>query len=64
MNEAETRAEYIDPALKEAGWGMVDGSRMRLEYPITQGRFQGHGKHGKALKADYVLQYRSTKAGL
>lgn len=27
MNEAETRAELIDPALKEAGWGVVDGSR-------------------------------------
>jgi type I restriction enzyme, R subunit len=24
MNEAETRAEHIDPALKEAGWGVVD----------------------------------------
>ena len=23
MNEAETRAEYIDPALKAAGWGVV-----------------------------------------
>jgi hypothetical protein len=26
MNEAETRAELIDPALKAAGWGMVEGS--------------------------------------
>jgi type I site-specific restriction endonuclease len=25
MNEAETRAEYIDPALKSAGWGEVEG---------------------------------------
>ena len=24
MNEAETRAEHIDPALKAAGWGVVD----------------------------------------
>lgn len=31
MNEAETRAELIDPALKDAGWGMVDGSRIRRE---------------------------------
>jgi hypothetical protein len=22
MNEAETRAEHIDPALKAAGWGV------------------------------------------
>ena len=26
MNEAETRAEQIDPALKAAGWGVVEGS--------------------------------------
>lgn len=26
MNEAETRAEHIDHALKAAGWGVVDGS--------------------------------------
>jgi len=24
MNEAETRAEHIDPALKAAGWGVVE----------------------------------------
>jgi hypothetical protein len=38
MNEAETRAEHIDPALKAAGWGVVEGSRIRREYPITPGR--------------------------
>jgi Holliday junction resolvasome RuvABC endonuclease subunit len=27
MNEAETRAEHIDPALKAVGWGVVEGSR-------------------------------------
>jgi len=37
MNEAETRAEHIDPALKAAGWGVVEGSRIRREYPITPG---------------------------
>jgi type I restriction enzyme R subunit len=26
-NEAETRAELIDPAIKAAGWGVVEGSR-------------------------------------
>jgi hypothetical protein len=25
MNEAETRAEHNDPALKTAGWGVVEG---------------------------------------
>ncbi|HAU29001.1 MAG TPA: restriction endonuclease subunit R [Rhodospirillaceae bacterium] len=61
MNEAETRAEHIDPALAKAGWGTVEGSRIRREYPITLGRIEGHGKRGKALTADYVLEYRNTK---
>jgi type I restriction enzyme R subunit len=62
MNEAETRAEHIDPALKAAGWGVVEGTRIRREYPITLGRLEGlHGRRGKALTADYVLIYRNTK---
>src|SRR5438105_12819080 len=64
MNEAETRAEHIDPALKAAGWGVVEGSRIRREYPITLGRIEGHGRRGKALTADYVLEYRNTKLGV
>ena len=61
MNEAETRAEHIDPALKAAGWGVVEGSRIRREYVIAPGRIEGHGKRGKSLTADYVLEYRNTK---
>ena len=61
MNEAETRAEHIDPALKSAGWGVVEGSRIRREYPITLGRLEGQGRRGTALKADYILEYRNTK---
>lgn len=62
MNEAETRAEHIDPALKAAGWGVVEGSRIRREYSITKGRLEGgNGRRGKALTADYVLEYRNTK---
>jgi type I restriction enzyme R subunit len=61
MNEAETRAEHIDPALKAAGWGVVDGSRVLREYQITRGRIEGHGRRGKALCADYVLVYRNRK---
>ncbi len=61
MNEAETRAEHIDPALAAAGWGVVEGSRIRREYPITPGRIEGLGRRGKPLTADYVLIYRNTK---
>ena len=63
MNEAETRAEHIDPALKAAGWGVVDGSRVLREHPITLGRLQGggRGRRAKAEVADYVLVFRNTK---
>lgn len=60
MNEAETRAELIDPALKDAGWGVVDGSRVRREV-ITLGRLQGAGKRSKQDIADYVLVHRGQK---
>ncbi len=61
MNEAETRAEYIDPELAAAGWGVVKGSRVRREYAIAPGRLEGPGRRGKALTADYILEYRNTK---
>jgi type I restriction enzyme, R subunit len=61
VNEAETRAEHIDPALKAAGWGVVEGSRIRREYCIAPGRIEGHGKRGKPLTCDYVLIYRNHK---
>jgi type I restriction enzyme, R subunit len=61
LNEAETRADHIDPALKAAGWGVIEGSRIAREYPIAPGRIEGHGRRGKALTADYVLIYRNRK---
>jgi type I restriction enzyme R subunit len=64
MNEAETRAEHIDPDLKAAGWGVVDGSRVLREHTITLGRLQGGGKRAKGDIADYVLVYRNTKIGV
>ncbi len=63
MNEAETRAELIDPALKAAGWGVVDASRVRREV-ITLGRLQGAGKRSQQDIADYVLTYRNHKLGV
>ncbi len=60
MNEAETRAELIDPALREAGWGVVADSRVRRE-TICPGRIEGAGRRGKAEIADYVLTLRNHK---
>jgi len=61
LNEAETRAEHIDPALKAAGWGEVEGSRIAREFHITEGRLQGGGKRSKPEIADYILLYRNTR---
>lgn len=63
LNESETRAELIDPALKAAGWAVVEGSRVRREV-ITLGRLQGAGKRGKQDIADYVLFYKGQKLGV
>ena len=48
MNEAETRAELIDPKLKEAGWGVVEDTKIHREYKITAGKIQTGG--GRAWK--------------
>ena len=31
MNEAQTRFNKIDPKLRDAGWGMVSGSKILVE---------------------------------
>ncbi|MEI6092636.1 MAG: DEAD/DEAH box helicase family protein [bacterium] len=61
MNEAETRAELIDPKLKESGWGVVEGSKVLREYNITIGKIQTGGGRTKPLIADYVLVYKGRK---
>jgi type I restriction enzyme R subunit len=63
MNEAETRAELIDPKLKENGW---DGKanpdvKVHREYPITLGKIKASGGRSKPLIADYVLAYKNRK---
>ena len=61
MNEAETRAELIDPKLKACGWGVVEGSKILREYNITAGKIQTGGVRAKKLTADYVLVYKGIK---
>ncbi len=61
MNEAETRAELIDPKLKTCGWGIVEGSKILREYNITAGKIQTGGTRSKKIIADYVLVYKGIK---
>lgn len=61
MNEAETRAELIDPKLKACGWGVVEGSKILREYNITAGKIQTGGTRSKKIIADYVLVYKGIK---
>ena len=61
MNEADTRAELIDPQIKNAGWGSVEGSFVRREFKITNGEIKPGGIRASILKADYVLIYKNKK---
>ncbi len=61
LNEAETRAELIDPKLKACGWGVADGVKILREHKITDGRIQVGGGRGKRLIADYILVYKNVK---
>jgi len=64
MNEAQTRAELIDPKLRECGWGVVEDSKIFREENvcrITDGRIQVGGGRTKALIADYILVYKGVK---
>jgi type I restriction enzyme R subunit len=59
-NEADTRAELIDPKLKSVGWNIVENSFVRREV-ICPGRIIPGGMRGTSLACDYVLVYRNKK---
>ena len=66
MNEAETRAELIDPKLKENGW---DGKanpdvKIHREYIIAAGKIKATGGRKKPVIADYVLTYKGKKLAI
>jgi len=63
VNEADTRAELIEPQLKASGWGVVEGSRILRERnaQITAGRIQTGGVRSKPLIADFILEYKNRK---
>ena len=64
MNEAETRAELIDPLLREAGWGVVEGSKVYREHHLTQGKIMSGGVRAKPEIADYVLEFNNQKIAI
>jgi len=58
--EADTRANRIDPALCEAGWGEVEGSQINREL-VCPGRIIGGSERANPMSADYVLSYKGRK---
>ncbi|HRH49808.1 MAG TPA: DEAD/DEAH box helicase family protein [Panacibacter sp.] len=63
MNEAETRAELIDPKLKENGWDSKVNPDVKVhrEYHITAGKIKATGGRNKPIIADYLLTYKGRK---
>jgi type I restriction enzyme R subunit len=61
MNEADTRAELIEPQLKLAGWSDVAEARIQREYNINAGEIRAGGIRSGKMKADYVLIYKNRK---
>ena len=59
MNEADTRAECIDPLLQQSGWDEDAKAHISREYPITNK--QGRRGTRRYLKADYILSYKNVK---
>lgn len=64
MNEAETRAELIDPKLLESGWGVIEGTKVLREHRITDGKILVGGGRATPSIADYILVYKNQKIGI
>ena len=61
LTEADTRAQFIDPALAQSGWV---GHLVRREFQITAGRIIGGGKRAEPSVADYVLEYKGKRVAV
>ena len=64
MNEADTRAELIDPQLRTAGWVTGGDVLVQREYNINAGEIKAGGIRAGQLKADYVLSYKNRKLAI
>ncbi|MDD4965076.1 MAG: DEAD/DEAH box helicase family protein [Gallionella sp.] len=63
MNEADTRAQLIDPLLAASGWGVGEAKVLR-EFMIAPGKIQAGGAKSQPMVADYVLVYRQRKVAV
>lgn len=61
MNEADTRAELIEPQLVAAGWVTGSNIRVQREYSINAGEIKASGIRTGKLVADYVLSYKGIQ---
>jgi type I restriction enzyme R subunit len=60
-NEAETRAELIDPKLSEWGWISEGHLRIAREFQVAPGRIEGGGRLQQRQILDYLLIMRDRK---
>ena len=59
LSEADIRTKFITPAIKNAGWDVLN--QVREEFPFTDGRIIVRGRmvaRGKKKVADYVLYHK------
>jgi Type I site-specific restriction-modification system, R (restriction) subunit and related helicases len=61
MNEADTRAEFIDKQLEASGWKTAGDVRVQREYNINAGEIKAGGIRAGKLIADYVLSFKNRK---
>ena len=62
MNEAQTRLNLIDPAIRAASWTKDNDCQMLVEQSACEFAPGRVGKiRGKALRADYILTYRGRR---
>jgi type I restriction enzyme R subunit len=59
--EADTRANFIDPALKDSNW---KSEHIVREYAFTDGRKLPGGKRGKRIWVDYLLKNNNLNIGI
>lgn len=61
LSEEDIKAQYITPAITEAGWDLK--RQVRMEYAFTAGRIILRGSmtaRGRKKRADYVLFYKTN----